>query len=1793
MYLEAAIGEEDPLSPPFYEHTAPPWDVLALSFPLQQETTTSTKVMAASAAKPEEVQAAKAAAKKQGTKPVQPDRRIWRPKVASKYEEPDCFPDATANLEILYKNYGKPLWVPKERLPPRDDIVSFNQNLHQEEFNKNIQWQDCPEELRPTIQKIIEEYWDVFMEEGVRKPIRGALFHVDTGQIAPVCTRPPRYGPHETRVINELVAKLEANGIIEDDDGPWGAPIVLAAKPHQEHVHWSQYTWRLCVSYRKLNAVTRPFTFPIIRCDDAVKEIGNAKYFITMDLDSGYWQVACEERSKAKLAFFTPTGKKRWKTMPMGATNAHPVFVALVAKFKEEWDAKATAMGLKDFYSQVIVDDIMICTRDKDTLLKYFVCVLQVLLHYRCTAKLRKCRFFPSVAEFVGLDIHQEGNSPAKSKFEAFRNLKPPITFTDLNMLIGCFGFYQEHIPLYEVRIRRWRETQKQRPLPGTPKQEEKDILAKAWEKEDDDILEELKNTILSRPILRRPDSNARFYLKTDWSKHAMGAALLQPDTEDPKAKAAMEEEIKGGQCKFDRTKSGLRLHPIAFISRRTAGTEQSYHSYIGEACTGIWAIEKFRPYLFGREFTWLTDCSGLRKFFEGDEVPTHMVQRWRMQLLRYDFTIVHRPGRMMFECDMLSRYNMETEAWRQDQQESQSKGATQAMLAIPPQIPFSNYNIRFTKGNTTRSTIATTRPYKRTKPTMEDWQIREQEEAEVIANTFDTAKEVWLVGGRMATVEAAMDNIGVSAAALTVIEEDPAWRLKYQGISWEAATAQAVETEQAPDWLVITSAQVAIEWDLQIKNIMEQLAWKGLQAAIFCFEETDGPSSKFVHTEWCKWLASTMLHGGWGMTAFPLRATQVGACIDQRYQVYILGPNSLLDQFRNARETTWNPQATPLHMRITEFKDCIDKGPSRRELQVSNATMKAVINPAGTPCIMSQKIQLGDDTWWPVFSDEGACPNIREPKMMGPRNTPITEYVGHDGLTHLRHLQWQEVAKIIGVEKEEIKNLQEEGWNHEELINLAKQQPAKQVWEFVFANLKYHEQTAKRKQAKQTRPYQNEGKRLLVQMATTTTKVPSCQAMIDRWTTIPLPTHKTWSDHTAADGDLRRLMEALRANLPPDRHRLVNKQYFDAWDKGQLEEEDGILYHTVEPRLQHMRQLWRRVVPKTLRHVIITAYHATPLAGHSGMYRTYWRVAARYWWPGMNSDVKEAVTACAHCRLANATGHEEQQILTAISSDTPFDVIALDVWSPGDVTDRFGNVKALTSMDTMTGFASVAVLRDAKAETVARTAFASFFVPNGLPKLILVDAGSENKGMLLDMCRILKIKHHMVAPENHNGVLCERFHRYLNKVQRIGAANSQTFAQWAQGVSFAAYSWNAAPIDGTNLVRSFVAKGRDFPFPLQIAEEVNPARLPPGQGEEAIAHLETNFPLWAKQSVMLQTLIAERRERHREMRNNSRKQREFQPGDLVIIRKQVQSQAAEQAPAKQKLRWKGIYKVLAKEGEKSYLVQKQPTIQGQGVAGRILKYSAAVMERIPSSVVVHKHLDTTDTRLTTMDQPLVSNPLEHSLGLHEFGKYVRAPTSESFVFDKVEDLWEVDLEPDEADELHTQTMNRSDSEQLYKRTQQSKDKLFIIQLRIEPQRLHNWYIVKVDWENTDALKAQQEGIYHCIWLIPRPADAEKRPRSQCRYWPEVHQRRQNGQLGKLQPVDPGKISQQFLTKQKLALYAYDTNLLTDALIGPFNFTRIEKEPNRIDPAIWQQLLQNKTFGHIDRSNVHEVKAIR
>jgi hypothetical protein len=272
-----------------------------------------------------------------GSAPVTVERRIWRAKVQSEFIEPEIELDPSEHLDFLFEQAGRTVLRSSAPLPPRDDIILWSDKEHREQFERNIQWKDCPTPHKPVIEHIIKAFWDVFDQDGALRPIRKYLYSIDIGNHKPPSCKPPRYGPHESEKMAALIRQLEDKNIIEPDEGPYGAMIVLAAKPNQGHVHWTEYVFRLCVSFRLLNAITRPFLFPIPRCDDAIQDIGSATHCITLDLDAGYWQVKLHEKSKEKTGFFIPNGKRHWTHLPMGIKNAAAFFVCVMMQLREEW----------------------------------------------------------------------------------------------------------------------------------------------------------------------------------------------------------------------------------------------------------------------------------------------------------------------------------------------------------------------------------------------------------------------------------------------------------------------------------------------------------------------------------------------------------------------------------------------------------------------------------------------------------------------------------------------------------------------------------------------------------------------------------------------------------------------------------------------------------------------------------------------------------------------------------------------------------------------------------------------------------------------------------------------------------------------------------------------------------------------------------------------------------------------------------------------------------------------------------------------------------------------------------------------------------------------------------------------------------------------------------------------------------------------------------------------------------------------------------------------------------------
>ena len=137
--------------------------------------------------------------------------------------------------------------------------------------------------------------------------------------------------------------------------------------------------------------------------------------------------------------------------------------------------------------------------------------------------------------------------------------------------------------------------------------------------------------------------------------------------------------------------------------------------------------------------------------------------------------------------------------------------------------------------------------------------------------------------------------------------------------------------------------------------------------------------------------------------------------------------------------------------------------------------------------------------------------------------------------------------------------------------------------------------------------------------------------------------------------------------------------------------------------------------------------------------------------------------------------------------------------------------------------------------------------------------------------------------------------------------ADKGSFQQWWQGVMFLLYAWNVAPINGTNICCSFVAIGQEFPFLVDMSSDMT-LQEALAEGQEALDHCNSASPLLYKQRQLLKILNEARWLHHRELRNAGVNQWKFEIGDLVIVRKQVQSDAAAGVAAKLLFKAKGPY---------------------------------------------------------------------------------------------------------------------------------------------------------------------------------------------------------------------------------------------------------------------------------------------
>ena len=259
-------------------------------------------------------------------------------------------------------------------------------------------------EFSQRVQRLLCNYSDVFSKDSSDVGRTHLVQHsipVAPGT-RPIRHAPRRLGPEKEAEVEKQVQKLQDQGMISPSDSAWASPVVLVKK--------KDGSWRFCIDYRRLNNVTNQDAYPLPRIDESLDALAGSKYFSTLDLTSGYWQVPLDPDAQEKSAFITRGGLWKWNVLPFGLTSAPATFQRMMEQIFRGLHWKTLLLYL---------DDVIVIGNDFETHCRRLEEVLARLRSAGLKLKPSKCELFQTSVKYLGHIVSQEGVSTDPDKIQS------------------------------------------------------------------------------------------------------------------------------------------------------------------------------------------------------------------------------------------------------------------------------------------------------------------------------------------------------------------------------------------------------------------------------------------------------------------------------------------------------------------------------------------------------------------------------------------------------------------------------------------------------------------------------------------------------------------------------------------------------------------------------------------------------------------------------------------------------------------------------------------------------------------------------------------------------------------------------------------------------------------------------------------------------------------------------------------------------------------------------------------------------------------------------------------------------------------------------------------------------------------------------------------------------------------------------------------------------------------------------------------------------------------------------
>ena len=407
---------------------------------------------------------------------------------------------------------------------------------------------------------------------------------------------------HELHALREFIDENLRNGFIRPSSSPFGAPVLFVKK--------KDGTLRLCVDFRKLNALTRKDKYPLPLISDLLDAPRKAKVFSKIDLRHAYHLVRIAAGDEWKTAFRTRYGSFEWLVVPFGLTNAPAGFQRFL---------NTIFADLLDVFVIIYLDDILVFSSDESQHVRHVSEVLRRLRKNGLFANGKKCNFHSPSVEYLGHIIGSNGLKMDPDKIKVVLDWPEPRKVKELQSFLGFANFYRRYIYNYsDIVIPLTRLTRKNVP----------------WNFDNNcrESFNLLKKAFTTAPVLTQWKPDCQIIVESDASDYALAAIISIQESDGS-------------------------VHPVAFLSRTFNSSELNYDIHDKELLAIHEAFVAWRHYLEGSTFPIdvVTDHKNL-EYFSTTKILSRRQARWSEYLSTFNMTIRFRPGRLGTKPDALTR---------------------------------------------------------------------------------------------------------------------------------------------------------------------------------------------------------------------------------------------------------------------------------------------------------------------------------------------------------------------------------------------------------------------------------------------------------------------------------------------------------------------------------------------------------------------------------------------------------------------------------------------------------------------------------------------------------------------------------------------------------------------------------------------------------------------------------------------------------------------------------------------------------------------------------------------------------------------------------------------------------------------------------------------------------------------------------------------------------------------------------------------------------------------------------